>query len=215
MADGGPRVRVVLADSEASARAGLRAVLAADPGISVVAEAADGEELLVAVRDLAPDVVLLDLRMPRLDGLAALRRMPGAPPYCAVLTTFALDDHVQDALDAGAYGFLLKDVGPDFLLRAVHDLAAGGAVLDPRIVARLLPRLRSAEPAVLTELTDREREVLVLLGEGSSNAEIGDRLRIAESTVKGHVTSLLHKLGAENRVQAALVAMRLRGRGQP
>lgn len=201
-------VRVVLADDEKLVLDGLNAVLESDPRIQVVGRAADGVALLDMVGKLAPDVVLLDVRIPGLGGLSALRRLrPDPPPYCALLTTFDLDEYVDAALEAGAQGFLLKDSPPDALVRAVLDLAAGGAVIDPRIAVRLLPRLRSV-PAEnpIAELSDRERDVLALLAEGASNAAIGRSLSISESTVKGHVTRLLVKLGVRNRVQAALVA---------
>ncbi len=201
-------VRVVLADDEKSVLDGLNAVLESDPTIRVVGRAADGAAVLNMVGQLAPDVALLDVRIPGLDGLGALRRLrPDPPPYCALLTTFDLDEYVDTALEAGAHGFLLKDSPPDALVRAVHDLASGGAVIDPRIAVRLLPRLRSVPvDDSIAELSDRERDVLALLGEGSSNAAIGRSLSISESTVKGHVTRLLVKLGVRNRVQAALVA---------
>lgn len=210
-----PQVRVVLADDEELMLDGLSAVLGSDPGIQVLAGATDGESLLAAVAELAPDVVLVDVRMPGLDGLSALRLLPREPPpYRAVLTTFDLEEYVDGAFDAGAHGFLLKDAAPAALVRAVHDLAAGGAVIDPRIAARLLPRLRSAGASdPVAELSERERDVLLLLGEGASNATIGRTLDITESTVKGHVTRVLVKLAVENRVQAALVATRWRERG--
>jgi DNA-binding NarL/FixJ family response regulator len=207
----------MLADDEELVRHGLCSVLEAEPGIRVVGAAADGAELIELVSTVPCDVVLVDVRMPGTDGLTALRtvaRASGAPAI-AVLTTFDLDEYVNDALDAGAMGFLLKDVSPDFLRGAVHDLAAGGAVIDPRIVARLLPRLRESAGGAATEfavraLSQRERQVLDLIGEGVSNGEIALRLRIAESTVKGYVSAVLAKLGAANRVQAALIAKRLR-----
>lgn len=201
-------VRVVLADDEELVLDGLQAVLESDPRIRVVGRAADGAALMKMVGKLSPDVALLDVRIPGLDGLSELRRLrPDPPPYCALLTSFDLDEYVDAALEGGAHGFLLKDSPPDALLRAVHDLAAGGAVIDPRIAVRLLPRLRSVPADSLSaELSDRERDVLALLGEGSSNAAIGRSLSISESTVKGHVTRLLVKLGVRNRVQAALVA---------
>ncbi|HEY2725379.1 MAG TPA: response regulator transcription factor [Pseudonocardiaceae bacterium] len=205
-------VRVVLADDEKQVLDGLTSVLRSDPRIEVVGQAPNGLALLRLVAELAPDVALLDVRMPGLDGLGALRSMPpDPPPYCALLTTFDLDVYVDAALEAGAHGFLLKDSPPDALVRAVHDLAAGGAVIDPRIAVRLLPRLRSLPvDGHGAELSDREREVLTLLGEGSSNAAIGRSLEISESTVKGHVSRVLVKLGVQNRVQAALLAQRLR-----
>jgi len=210
-------IRVVLADDEELVRHGLRSVLESGPDIRVVGSAADGAELLKVVEVTPCDVALVDVRMPGTDGLTALRRLVGAggAPATAMLTTFDLDEYVKDALDAGAMGFLLKDASPGFLRRAVHDLAAGGAVLDPRIVARLLPRLResaggAAAERALRMLSQRERQVLDLIGDGASNGEIALRLDIAESTVKGYVSAVLAKLGAANRVQAALIAKRLR-----
>jgi DNA-binding NarL/FixJ family response regulator len=201
-------VRVVVADDEEPVLDGLTAVLASDPRIRVAGRTGDGSALLALVAELTPDVVLADVRMPELESLGALRRLRSTPPpYCALLTTFDLDEYVDAALEAGAQGLLLKDSPSDALVRAVLDLAAGGAVIDPRIAVRLLPRLRSLpveDPAA--ELSERERDVLVLLGEGASNAAIGRSLSISESTVKGHVTRVLVKLGVRNRVQAALVA---------
>ncbi|WP_297658015.1 response regulator transcription factor [Pseudonocardia sp.] len=205
-------VRVVLADDEPLLLAGLRTVLEVDGSVQVVGEASDGAELLDAVDVHRPDVVLADVQMPGTDGLAALRILcarPDAPP-AAVLTTFDLDDYVTEALAIGVQGFLLKDAEPEVLVRAVRDLAAGGAVLDPRITARLLPRLArgSLPPAAPQpqELTLREQQVLRGLAAGESNAVIGCRLGLAEATVKKYVSALFVKLGAENRVQAALLA---------
>ncbi|MCA1674614.1 MAG: response regulator transcription factor [Actinobacteria bacterium] len=201
-------VRVVLADDEQLVLDGLSAVLESDPRIRVVGRAVDGAALLHLVGKLAPDVALLSVRLPGLGRLSELRGLrPDPPPYCALLNPFDLDAYVDAALEAGAHGFLFKDCPPDVLVRAVHDLASGGAVIDPRIAVRLLPRLRSVPADNPTaELSDRERDVLALLGEGASNAAIGRSLSISESTVKGHVTRLLVKLGVRNRVQAALVA---------
>lgn len=210
-------IRVVLADDEELVRHGLRSVLESKPDIRVVATAANGAELVRAVAATPSDVVLVDVRMPGVDGLTALRHLvatPGAPAI-AVLTTFDLDEYVSGALQAGAMGFLLKDASPTFLRHAVHDLAAGGAVLDPRIVARLLPRLREsaeggAAEQVFGTLSQRERQVLDLIGDGAPNGVIASRLDIAESTVKGYVSAVLFKLGVTNRVQAALIAKRIR-----
>jgi DNA-binding NarL/FixJ family response regulator len=211
-------VRLVLADDEPLLRRGLRVLLETGRRVEVVAEASDGAELIEAVREHRPDVVLVDVQMPGVDGLEALRRLREwpDPPVVAVLTTFDLDDYVASALDLGAQGFLLKDAEPDALVRAVLDLAAGGAVLDPRITARLLPRLRDAGGGLrdnhqVEGLTGRERQVLSLLAGGQSNAAIAVQLGLTEATVKSYVSALLTKLGVENRVQAALVAHRAGG----
>lgn len=213
-------VRVVLADDEALMRAGLRTVLEVGAQVRVVGEADDGDALLRAVDEHAPDVVLVDVQMPGRDGLDALRTLcarPDAPP-AAVLTTFDLDAYVAEALRIGVQGFLLKDAEPEVLVRAVRDLAAGGAVLDPRITARLLPRLRTnsdnaREQGLVKALSGRERQVLQLLADGRSNADIGFRLGLTEATVKSYVSTVLNKLGAQNRVQAALIAQRVAGVG--
>lgn len=209
-------VRVVLADDEPLLRRGLAVLLETDDRIRVVAEASDGAELLDVVSRVHPDVVLVDVQMPGVDGLEALRRLHelADPPVVAILTTFDLDDYVATALDLGAQGFLLKDAEPDALVRAVLDLAAGGAVLDPRITARLLPRLRGTaqrENHQLAGLTGRERQVLALVAAGRPNAAIARDLGLTEATVKSYVSTLFTKLGVENRVQAALVAQRANG----
>lgn len=218
--DGGGPIRIVLADDEPMLRRGLKVMLESSGTIEVVAEAGDGHGLLTQVRAHRPHVALIDVQMPGKDGLTALRevaRLP-EPPVSAVLTTFDLDDYVADALRFGAQGFLLKDAEPEVLVRAVQDLAGGGAVLDPRITARLLPRLRvtsdnARELDLVKALSARERQVLQLLADGRSNADIGSRLGLTEATVKSYVSTVLSKLGAQNRVQAALIAQRVSGVG--
>lgn len=202
-------MRVVLADDEALLRRGLKVLLEADERVQVIGEAADGAELIEVVQRCMPDVVLVDVQMPGMDGLEAVRRLRtwAQPPAIAVLTTFDLDDYVATALDLGAQGFLLKDAEPEALSRAVVDLAAGGAVLDPRIAARLLPRLRGFRAnRALDSLSARERQVLELVASGRSNNAIAESLALSEATVKSYVSTVLTKLGVENRVQAALVA---------
>jgi DNA-binding NarL/FixJ family response regulator len=210
-------VRVLVADDQALVRAGLRMLLAAQPDLEVVGEAADGADAIAEAGRLAPDVVLMDVRMPGLDGVAATRRLVESgvvgPEGAAVLvlTTFGLDEVVRDALAAGASGFLLKDADPEVLVRAVRDVAAGDAVLDPAVTRQVLaglgPRPGPArDPAVLAALTAREAAVLAQLALGRSNAEIAAHLEVTSETVKSHVKRLLAKLGLANRVQAAVVA---------
>jgi DNA-binding NarL/FixJ family response regulator len=209
-------IKVVLADDEDLVRSGLRMILGSSGDIEVVGECDDGSQVAELVRLHRPHVVLLDIRMRTTDGLAALRKLLALPepPAVAMLTTFDVDAYVSEALRLGASGFLLKDTEPAQLVKAVRDLARGGAVLDPGVAARVLAAVadgeRAAEPArrLLTVLSDREREVLALIGQGMSNAEIGGTLHLSEATVKGYVSAVLGKIGAANRVQAALVAYR-------
>jgi DNA-binding NarL/FixJ family response regulator len=209
-------IRVLLADDEAMIRAGVRAILAADPALRVVAEAADGHEAVRAVHRHRPDVALLDIRMPRLDGLAAAAEIRRTAPATAVimLTTFGEDDYIARALSGGAAGFLLKSGDPRELLAGVHAVADGAACLSPRIAHRVIAHLgggdrlsRGAAARRRTDaLTARERQVLALLGEGLSNAEIARRLHIVEGTVKAYVSAILTRLDVRNRVQAAIIA---------
>ncbi|MEJ3750736.1 response regulator transcription factor [Actinomycetes bacterium KLBMP 9797] len=208
-------IRVLLADDEAMIRAGVRAILAADPEIEVVAEAGDGREAIELARSHRPDVVLLDIRMPQLDGLAAAAELRRAAPDTAVvmLTTFGEDDYIARALGDGASGFLLKSGDPRELIAGVRAVAAGAAYLSPRVAHRVINELRdgrmsrgAAARTQLETLTDREREVLALVGAGLSNAEIAKRLFLVEGTVKSYVSTILTRLGVRNRVQAAIIA---------
>lgn len=209
-------IKVLLADDEDLVRSGLRTILSSDGDIEIVAECDDGLYVADLARQHRPHVVLLDIRMRSADGIVALRRLRSLPepPAVAMLTTFDVDEYVQEALRIGASGFLLKDTEPAVLIKAVRDLARGGAVLDPKVAARVLSSVadgeRAAEPArrLLSSLSDREREVVSLIGQGLSNAEIGSALHLSEATVKGYVSAVLGKIGAVNRVQAALVAYR-------
>lgn len=208
-------IRVLLADDEVMIRAGVRAILATDPGIEVVAEAGDGREAIELAAAHRPDVALLDIRMPRLDGLAAAAEIVRATPAVAVamLTTFGDDDYLTRALDGGAKGFLLKSGDPRELIAGVHALAGGGAYLAPKLAARMIAQLRAGglgrattAKAKAESLTEREREVLALVGAGRSNAQIARRLNLVEGTVKGHVSAILTRLDLANRVQAAILA---------
>ena len=209
-------IKVLLADDEDLVRSGLRTILTSAGDIEVVAECDDGVHVADLVRQHRPHVVLLDIRMRSADGIVALRKIRALPepPVVAMLTTFDVDEYVQEALRTGANGFLLKDTEPTVLIKAVRDLARGGAVLDPKVAARVVSAVadgeRAAEPArrLLASLSDREREVVALIGQGLSNAEIGSALHLSEATVKGYVSAVLGKIGAVNRVQAALVAYR-------
>ncbi|MFI8287947.1 response regulator [Streptomyces sp. NPDC085614] len=207
-------LRVLLADDQTLVRTGFRLILGAD-GIDVVAEATNGAEAVEAVRRTRPDVVLMDVRMPEMDGLEATRRiLTGAPdnPRVIILTTFDLDRYVYAALSAGASGFLLKDVTPEHLTAAVRTVLAGDALLAPAITRRLVQRFtrHGSDTAALhrdlASLTPRELEVLGLLARGLSNAELATRLHVAEATVKTQVARILAKLGLRDRVQAVIVA---------
>jgi RNA polymerase sigma factor (sigma-70 family) len=208
-------VRVLVADDQALVRAGFRKVLEGDTEIEVVAEAADGEEAIELARKLDPDVVLMDIRMPTLDGIAAtlaLTQGNNERPRVLVLTTFAVEEYVYDALRAGASGFLLKDALPEELLAAVHVVSRGDALLDPAITRTVIeeftrrPAGRRELAAKLDELTEREREVFRLVARGLSNAEIARELVVSEGTVKTHVARVLLKLGLRDRVQVVVFA---------
>ena len=205
-------VRVLVVDDQGLVRSGFRLVLEASE-IEVVGEAADGEQALALAATLTPDVVLMDLRMPVMDGVEATRRLLAATggPRVLVLTTFDLDEHVYDAMKAGASGFLLKDVRPEQLVAAVHAVHEGEVLLSPaltrRLVEQYVQRSRPGTPAVgLASLTERERDVLVRVGRGLSNAEIARDLYVSEATVKTHVNHLLAKTGLRDRAQAVVLA---------
>jgi DNA-binding NarL/FixJ family response regulator len=206
-------IRVAIADDQALVRGGFRMILDARPDLEVVGEAEDGEQAVDLVRNLTPDVLLLDVRMPKLDGIEATRRIvaDGSPTRILILTTFDLDDYVHDAIRAGASGFLLKDVRPTDLVDAIRLVASGNALLAPTALARLLERFNSPhryEPnaTLLATLTEREREILHLVATGLSNAEIAGQLVVSETTVKTHVSNLLRKLAVRDRVQAVIAA---------
>lgn len=207
-------IRVLIADDQAVVRGGLQLILEAQDDIQVVGQAADGAEAIELVRNLQPDVVLMDIRMPVLDGIEATRQLAasGADTHVLMLTTYGLDEYVYDALKAGAAGFLVKTDSPERLVEAVRVVAAGEALLAPEITRRLINRFLAAPPpnadppSTLGELTAREREVLDHLARGHSNAEIAQTLYITEGTVKTHVARILAKLELRDRVQAVVYA---------
>jgi DNA-binding NarL/FixJ family response regulator len=209
--------RILIADDQALVRGGLRMILEAQPDLEVVGEAADGRAALAQARDLEPDLVLMDIRMPGLDGLGATQQMLAGrepAPKVLVLTTFDLDEYVYEAIHAGASGFLLKSTPPPQLVEGVRAVMAGDALLSPEITRRLLDRFTrrpppsAGAPPELAELTQRELEVLRLIADGRSNAEIAATLVLSEATVKTHVNHILTKLRLRDRVQAVALAYR-------
>jgi DNA-binding NarL/FixJ family response regulator len=207
-------IRVLVADDQALVRAGFRAILEVQDDLEVVGEAEDGAEAVALGRELRPDVVLMDIRMPGVDGIEATRRLlqDGDAPRVLMLTTFDLDEYVYQAMKAGASGFLLKDAPRDQLVGAVRSVAAGDALLAPQLVRRLVedfvrrPAPGAHPPAELDELTEREIEVLTLIARGLANSEIAARLFVTEATVRTHVTHILSKLQLRDRVQAVVLA---------
>jgi DNA-binding NarL/FixJ family response regulator len=207
-------IRVLLADDEELVRTGLRMILDAEPEITVVGDAVDGVDAVARTEELAPDVVLMDIRMPRMDGIEATRRIGAikSGPKVVILTTFDLDEHVYAALAAGASGFLLKDAPASQLVHAIRVASTGDALLAPSVARRLIARFADSQPAprptLPADLTARETEVLSLMAEGLSNAEIAGRLVVGDATVKTHVARVLAKLGVRDRVQAVVLAHR-------
>ncbi|MEV6341318.1 response regulator transcription factor [Nocardia vinacea] len=212
--DAGGPVRVLVADDQALVRGGFVALLDAQDGIEVVGEADNGEQAVRMTRSLTPDVVLMDIRMPVLDGLAATRMIAEDPKLAevkvVVLTTFELDEYVFEAMRAGATGFLVKHTEPADLVRAIRVVAAGDALLSPGVTRRLIAEFsahaKQPPPAAFTELTDREREVMTLVAEGLTNAEIGERLFMSPATARTHVSRILMKLDARDRTQLVVMA---------
>ena len=209
-------IRVLIVDDQALVRRGFRMILEIEPDLEVVGEAADGLEAVALARDLAPDVVLMDVRMPNVDGVEATRRLTAdAPSHAKVimLTTFDMDDYVYDALRAGASGFLLKDIQPELLVSGIHAVHAGESLLAPTVTQRMIesflshrPDASPADEAGLATLTQRERETLELIARGLSNTEIADAFVVSETTVKTHVSRVLMKLGVRDRVHAVIYA---------
>jgi NarL family two-component system response regulator LiaR len=205
-------IRVLVADDHAIVRKGIRALLATEPDIEVVGEAENGREAVIETEKLRPDVILMDLVMPEMDGIEAIRRITARQPEARilVLTSFAADDKVFPAIKAGALGYLLKDSGPEELVQAIHQVYRGESSLHPTIARKLLQELSrpSERPPTLEPLTEREVEVLRLVARGQSNQEIADELVISEATVRTHVSNILSKLHLASRTQAALYALR-------
>jgi DNA-binding NarL/FixJ family response regulator len=205
-------IRVLIADDQSMVRAGFRMLLSGEQDIDVVAEASNGLEAVAKAARFEPTVILMDIRMPELDGLESTRRIIAADSRAKilVLTTFDLDEYVYEALSAGASGFVLKDDPPEHLIAAVRTVAAGDALLSPAVTKRVIKQFtripRPTPPKQLAELTIREQEILRLIANGLSNAEIGQQLYISETTVKTHVTHILQKLGLRDRVQAVVLA---------
>jgi DNA-binding NarL/FixJ family response regulator len=207
-------LRVLVADDQDLVRAGLSMILEAQPDIEVVAQVSNGRDAVEQARRLRPDVCLLDIRMPELNGIEATRLLAGPdvdePMAIVVITTFDLDEYVHGALKAGARGFLLKDAGPELLVQAIHAAANGEALIAPSVTARLLEAFADSAPTTpvqpVESLTEREEEVLVTVARGRTNAEIADELHISLSTVKTHLAALMTKLGARNRVEIAMWA---------
>jgi DNA-binding NarL/FixJ family response regulator len=206
-------IRVLIADDQALVRSGFRLIVETRSDLEVVGEAEDGEAAVELTRELEPDVILMDVRMPGLDGIEATRRIvaAGSPARILVLTTFDLDEYVYAAVRAGASGFLLKDVRPGDLVEAIRLVANGNALLGPSVTRRLLERFgdehgSAGAAEAVARLTEREREILTLLASGLSNAELAQELVLSETTVKTHVSSVLRKLGVRDRVQAVIVA---------
>ncbi len=208
-------IRILIVDDQALIRSGLRMILEAEPGLTVIGEAGDGKEAIQAATRQRPDVVLMDIRMPTMDGIEATRRLNASAldpkPRVLILTTFDLDEYVYAAIRAGASGFLLKDAPPDDLIHAIRVVARGEALLAPTVTRRLIEEFASqpqsdSEPEGMDELTEREVEVLRSLAAGLSNAEISDALFVSEATVKTHISHILAKLGLRDRVQAVVVA---------
>ena len=205
-------LRILIVDDQAVVRLGFAALLGSQPDMEVLGAAGDGREAVRLAGELRPDLVVMDVRMPVMDGIEATRllQQSPAPPQVLMLTTFALDDYVYEALRAGASGFLLKDATPEQILDAVRVIGAGEALLAPAVTRRLIRefagRHRPVPPAALDDLTPREREVLLMVAAGLTNAEIAERLHLAQQTVKTHVSAMLFKLGLRDRVQAVVLA---------